>query len=79
MLVKYVLKPDGKWDELTYFKNNLKNNDLQICKVILDFKSKKCVVNSINREADFDDMLEMYKRLLGDKLTPHLPQDQLSP
>jgi hypothetical protein len=48
---------------------------IQSAKVILDFKEKKCVVNSLNREAGFDDMLEMYKRLLGDQLTPHLPKD----
>jgi hypothetical protein len=75
MLVKYIQKPNGQWDELTEFRNNIKSNHLQSCKVILDFKTKTCVVNSLNRAATFDDMLEMYKRLLGDQLTPHLPKD----
>ncbi len=75
MIVTYVKKPNGKWDELTEFKNSIRMTHIQSAKVILDFKEKKCVVNSLNREAGFDDMLEMYKRLLGDRLTPHLPQE----
>ncbi len=75
MIVTYVKKPDGKWDELTEFKNSIKFNHIQTAKVILDFKEKKCVVNSLNREATFDDMLEFYKRVLGDRLTPHLPNN----
>jgi len=75
MLVKYVLKPNGKWDELTEFRNNLKTSHLQSSKVILDLKEKKCIINGLNKEASFDDMLEFYKRMLGDQLTPHLPED----
>lgn len=75
MVVNYILKPNGKWDELTEFRNNLKQNHIQTAKVILDFKEKKCVVNSLNREATYDDMLTFYKKLLGDRLTPHLPSE----
>jgi hypothetical protein len=75
MVVSYFLKPNGKWDEVTEFKNNIKMKHIQSAKVILDFKEKKCVVNGLNKEAGYDDMLEMYKRLLGDQLTPHLPKD----
>jgi hypothetical protein len=75
MIVSYLLKPNGKWDEITEFKNSLKTKHIQSAKVILDFKEKKCVINQLNREARFDDMLEMYKRLLGDRLTPYLPKD----
>jgi hypothetical protein len=74
MIVKYVQKPNGKWDELTEFRKNLKTTHLQTAKVILDFEKKVCVVNSLNKDADFNDMLEFYKRLLGDQLTPHLPE-----
>jgi len=77
MLVTYFKNPKGKWDEITQFKNNLKLKHMQTAKVILDFKQKRCVVNTINPEAGFDDMLEFYKRVLGDRLTPHLPQDSL--
>ena len=75
MIVTYVKKANGKWDELTEFKNNLKQKHMQTAKVILDFKEKKCVINSLNREAGYDDMLEFYKRQLGDRLTPYLPQE----
>jgi hypothetical protein len=75
MCVRYIQKPNGKWDEYTEFRNNVKLNQIQTCKVILDFKEKKCVVNSINRDATFDDMLDFYKKVLGDQLTPHLPKD----
>ena len=75
MIVTYVKKPNGKWDELTEFKNNLRPKHMQSAKVILDFKEKKCVINSLNKEAGYDDMLEFYKRQLGDRLTPYLPQE----
>lgn len=75
MIVTYVKKANGKWDELTEFKNNLKQKHMQTAKVILDFKEKKCVINSLNKEAGYDDMLEFYKRQLGDRLTPYLPQE----
>lgn len=75
MIVTYVKKANGKYDELTEFKNGLKQKHIQSAKVILDFKEKKCVINSLNKEAGYDDMLEFYKRVLGDRLTPHLPQE----
>jgi len=75
MIVTYVKKPNGMWDEVTEFKNNLKIKHIQSAKVVLDFKEKKCVVNSLNREASYEDMIEFYKRMLGDRLTPHLPKD----
>ena len=75
MIVTYVKKPNGMWDEITEFNNNLKTKHIQSAKVVLDFKEKKCVVNSLNREASYEDMIEFYKRMLGDRLTPHLPKD----
>ena len=75
MVVTYIKKPNGMWDEVTEFKNNLKTKHIQTAKVVLDFKEKKCVVNSLNREASYEDMVEFYKRMIGDRLTPHLPKD----
>jgi len=75
MIVSYIQKPNGKYDELTEFKNNIRPKHLQTAKVILDFKEKKCVINSLNKEAGYDDMIEFYKRMLGDRLTPYLPKD----
>jgi len=75
MIITYYQKPNGKWDEITEFKNTLKMRHIQTAKVILDFKDKKCVKNGLNAEATYDDMLEFYKRTIGDQLTPHLPKD----
>ena len=73
MLVTYIQKPNGLWDEVTDFKNSLKTKDLTQAKVILDFREKKVVKNGLNPEAGYDDMLEFYKRTIGDQLTPYLP------
>lgn len=75
MTVTYIQKVNGKWDEITDFKDNLKTRDLTSARVILDLHEKKVVKNTINREAGYDDMLEFYKRLLGDQLIPYLPQE----
>jgi hypothetical protein len=75
MIVTYILKSNGKHDEITEFKRHYRTSHLQSSKVILDLKEKKVIKNSLNPQAGFDDMLEFYKRLLGDRLTPHLPQE----
>ncbi len=75
MTVTYILKAYSKWDEITNFKNSLNKNDLSTAKVIFDFKEKKMIKNTINPDAGFDDMLEFYKRLIGDQLTPFLPKE----
>jgi hypothetical protein len=75
MLVTYIKKPNGQWDEITEFKRNIRTTHMQTAKVILDFKEKKCVKNGLNPEAGYDDMIEFYKRVLGDRLTPYLPKD----
>lgn len=75
MLVYYYKKPTGKWDEITEFRKNLRTKHLQSAKVILDFKEKKCVINLLNKEATFDDMLDFYKKLLGEKLLARLPEE----
>ena len=75
MIVTYFQKPNGKWDEITEFKRHYRMKHMQSAKVILDLEKKAVVKNGLNPEAGFDDMIEFYKRLLGDRLTPHLPQD----
>jgi|TARA_B110000503_G_scaffold68541_1_gene106986 hypothetical protein len=75
MIVSYYQQANGKWDEITEFKNSIKMKHTQTAKVILDFKEKKCVKNLLNPNAGYEDMLEFYKRMIGDRLTPHLPKD----
>jgi hypothetical protein len=75
MIVKYVKKPDGKYDEVTEFKRHYRTTDLQMSKVILDLSKKTVIKNGLNPDAGYDDMIEFYKRVLGDRLTPYLPKD----
>lgn len=75
MIVSYYMKPNGKWDELTEFKNHYRMKHIQSAKVILDLKEKKVVKNGLNPSASYEDMLEFYKRVLGPKLDPHLPSE----
>ena len=75
MIVTYVQKPNGKYDEVTEFKKHYRMKHIQSAKVILDFAEKKVVKNGLNPEAGYDDMIEFYKRMLGDRLTPYLPKD----
>jgi len=72
MIVYYHKQTNGKFLELTEFKDNLKSKTKAKASVILDFKKKKVIKNSINPDADFISILEMYKKLLGDRLTPYL-------
>jgi hypothetical protein len=75
MIVTYVQKPNGKYDEVTEFKKHYRMKHIQSAKVILDLADKKVVKNGLNSDASYDDMIEFYKRMLGDQLTPYLPQD----
>ena len=75
MIVKYIKKPDGKYDEVTEFKRHYRSTDLQMSKVILDLGKKAVIKNGLNPDAGYDDMIEFYKRVLGDRLTPDLPKD----
>lgn len=77
MIVTYFQKPNGKWDEVTEFKKYYRTKHIQSAKVILDFVDKKVIKNGLNPQASYDDMIEFYKRLLGDRLTPYLPQESL--
>jgi len=72
MIVKYIQQPDKSWDEVTDFKDRVKNSDLAQARVILDLKDQKVIKNSLNPEASFEVMIEMYKRLIGEKLLPYL-------
>ena len=75
MIVTYIQKSNGKWDEVTEFKRHYRTKHIQSAKVILDLKDKKIIKNGLNPQAGFDDMLEFYKRLLRDQLIPYLPQE----
>lgn len=73
MVVSYFPNENGKWNELTEFKNNLKLKHRHTAKVILDFKKKSVVKNDLNPSASYTDMLEFYKKVIGPALLPYLP------
>jgi hypothetical protein len=73
MLVSYFPSEDGKYNELTEFKNSLKLKSRHSAKVILDFKKKEVVKNELNSNASYTDMLEFYKKVIGPKLLTYLP------
>lgn len=75
MIITYYRKANGMWDEITEFKNSIRQNHTQTAKVILDFKNKKIVKNLIKPNFTFDELLEFYKEQIGDRLTPYLPRD----
>jgi RNA recognition motif-containing protein len=77
MIVTYYRQPDGQYDEITEFKNSVKGKHLQESKVILDLEKKQVVKNGLNFEATFEDLFDLYKKLLGKRLDPYL--DQQSP
>ena len=41
MIVTYIQKPNGKWDEITEFKRHYRTKHIQSAKVILDLQEKK--------------------------------------
>jgi len=73
MIVSYFPSENGKYNELTEFKNSLKLKSRHSAKVILDFKKKAVVKNELNPNASYKDMLEFYKKVIGPTLLPYLP------
>jgi hypothetical protein len=73
MLVSYHQRDDGKYNELTEFKNSLKFKNRHHAKVILDLKKKTILKNELNSNASFNDMLEFYKKVIGSTLLDYLP------
>ena len=73
MIVSYFPRGDGKYNELTEFKDSLKLKNRHTAKVILDFKKKSVIKNELNPNASYQDMLEFYKKVIGPTLLPYLP------
>ena len=61
MIVKYIKKPDGKYDEVTEFKRHYRSTDLQMSKVILDLGKKAVIKNGLNPMQDMMTCLSFTK------------------
>jgi hypothetical protein len=63
LILTYYKKADGKIDEAMTLARNLKQRDLQIGSVILDFKKLQVVKANLNGESvpkDFNRIVEYY-------------------
>lgn len=63
LLFTYVKKPTGQIDEQMEISRNLKNRDLQMASVILDFKKLQVVkahLNGVQAPKDFNRIVEYY-------------------
>ena len=59
----WMKKQDSvKYNEQITFASNLKTDDLQTAKVILDLKRKKIVKNSANENSDYDELYDFYNK-----------------
>jgi hypothetical protein len=70
-LVTYVTKPDGKIDEQVEISKNLKDRDITMCNIILDFKEKnvqKNVVQGNVMNLSWSTLLEYYKKVYPDQI-----------
>lgn len=75
MFVTYIQKPDGKWDEVTEFRNSLTKSVVARSRVVLDLRYKQCVKNTVNPDLGFYDFINYYKQELGEELISQLPDD----
>jgi hypothetical protein len=63
LLLTYYTKPDGKVDEAISVSKRVKNRDLQMANVILDFKELKvlkCSMGAVQVPKDWDRVLAYY-------------------
>ena len=64
LLVTYKRKPGGQIDEEVGFAKRLRNSDLQMCSVILDYAERKvvkCVVEGQVLDKDFRNLHQYYE------------------
>jgi hypothetical protein len=69
LVVTYVKKPDGKIDEQVEITKNLKERDITMSNVILDFKEKKVQKSTVNGQqiqTSWDVLVEHYRKIYPD-------------
>jgi tRNA A37 N6-isopentenylltransferase MiaA len=66
LLLTFFRKPNGQIDEQVQVSKKVRNSDMQMCNVILDFlekKVQKCVIEGKVVETDWSRMHEYYKKI----------------
>ena len=69
LLVTYIKKPNGQIDEQVGLANSLKERDLTMCNIIVDFKEQtvvKAVVQGETVPTDFTKVVEYYEKVYPD-------------
>lgn len=66
LLITYMRKPGGQIDEQVTVSKRVRNSDVQMCNVIVDYQNKKvdkCVIEGKVLDTDFDRMNAYYKQV----------------
>lgn len=66
LFVTFVRKPNGQIDEMVSYGKKIKNTDLQMCNIIMDYKEKqvkKCVIEGKVVDTNWDKLNEYYKKV----------------
>jgi U3 small nucleolar RNA-associated protein 14 len=65
-LVTYATKASGQIDEVVAVTKQVRQRDLQMCNVIMDYKNKKvekCVIEGKNVATTWENLDEYYRKL----------------
>lgn len=66
LIITFVRKPNGQIDEMVGIAKRLKNSDVQMANIVLDFKESKivkCVIEREIVESDWTKMVQYYKKI----------------
>jgi hypothetical protein len=66
LFIQFIRKPNGQIDEAVTVSKRLKNSDIQVMNVILDYaeqKVKKCVIEGKVVDTDWIKMNDYYRKI----------------
>lgn len=72
LLVTYLRKPGGQIDEQVGFSKKIRDKDLDLCNVIVDYRDKKivkCMIEGKKVDTNFDAMNDYYKKIYPELIT----------
>ena len=68
----YLRKPGGQIDEQVGFSKKIRDKDLDLCNVIVDYRDKKivkCMIEGKKVDTNFDAMNDYYKKIYPELIT----------
>lgn len=72
LLITYLRKPQGQIDEQVGFSRKVRDKDLEVCNVIIDYKNEsvvKCMIEGKKVETSFEALNEYYKKIYPELIT----------